>query len=220
MTHVFFPKIRVQTRRFYQQSYYNPATGKYALGADDAYMVIYWIVVFTALRTAVMDYLLMPLARKAGVKKARDQTRFCEQAWLLVYYSVFWSVGMVSRCSNFMTMTTLLMFPQYIWTTSDYWLNLKNMWTNFPNREIDGLLKWYLLAQYAFWVQQFLVLHIEKPRKDHWQMFAHHIVTTLLIFCSYCYHQTRVANVVLCIMDVVDLFFPVLLPGASQTADH
>ena len=94
--------------------------------------------------------------------------------------------------------------------TSDYWLKLENMWTNFPNRETDGLLKWYTLAQYAFWVQQVLVLHIEKPRKDHWQMFAHHVVTTLLIFCSYCYHQTRVANLILCIMDVVDLFFPVL----------
>lgn len=96
---------------------------------------------------------------------------------------------------------------------SDYWLNLKNMWTNFPKRETDGLLKWYTLTQYAFWVQQFIVLHIEKRRKDHWQMFAHHVVTTLLIFCSYCYHQTRVANLILCIMDVVDLFFPVLQPS-------
>lgn len=92
---------------------------------------------------------------------------------------------------------------------SDYWLNLKNMWTNFPNREADGVLKWYTLTQYAFWVQQFIVLYTEKRRKDHWQMFAHHVVTTLLIFCSYCYHQTRVANLILCIMDVVDLFFPV-----------
>lgn len=99
---------------------------------------------------------------------------------------------------------------------SDYWLKLENMWTNFPNRETDGLLKWYTLAQYAFWVQQFLVLHIEKPRKDHWQMFAHHVVTTLLIFCSYCYHQTRVANLILCLMDVVDLFFPVLYPSLPK----
>ncbi|KAF7868658.1 hypothetical protein EAF04_005188 [Stromatinia cepivora] len=137
-----------------------------------------------------MDYVLMPFSKKAGVKRVRDQARFCEQAWLLVYYSVFWTMGM------------------YIMITSDYWLNLKNMWTNLPIREISGLSKWYTLAQYAFWVQQFLVLHVEKRRKDHWQMFAHHVVTTLLIFCSYCYHQTRVANLILCIMDVVDLFFP------------
>jgi acyl-CoA-dependent ceramide synthase len=59
-------------------------------------MVFYWIVVFTGLRAAVMDYILMPIAKKGGVKKERDQTRFAEQAWLLVYYSVFWTLGVVS----------------------------------------------------------------------------------------------------------------------------
>jgi hypothetical protein len=45
-------------------------------------MVFYWIVVFTGLRAAVMDYLLTPFAKKAGAKTERDQTRFAEQAWL------------------------------------------------------------------------------------------------------------------------------------------
>jgi acyl-CoA-dependent ceramide synthase len=58
-------------------------------------MVFYWIVVFTGLRAAVMDYLLTPFAKKAGAKGERDQTRFAEQAWLLVYYSVFWTLGLV-----------------------------------------------------------------------------------------------------------------------------
>jgi acyl-CoA-dependent ceramide synthase len=40
-------------------------------------------------------------------------------------------------------------------------------------------------------------------------MFTHHIVTTMLIFTSYGYHQTKVANLILCIMDVVDIFLPV-----------
>lgn len=54
-----------------------------------------------------------------------------------------------------------------------------------------------------------MVINIEERRKDHWQMFTHHIVTTMLIFTSYGYHQTRVANLVLCVMDVVDLILPV-----------
>jgi hypothetical protein len=58
-------------------------------------MVAYWVVVFTGLRAAVMDYALMPIATAAGVKKTRDQVRFCEQAWLLVYYMFFWTLGMV-----------------------------------------------------------------------------------------------------------------------------
>lgn len=98
---------------------------------------------------------------------------------------------------------------QYILVTSDYWLNLKNLWANWPSREIEGLRKWYILVQYAFWLQQIMVINIEKRRKDHWQMFAHHIVTTILIFTSYGYHQTKVANLILCIMDVVDIFFSV-----------
>jgi acyl-CoA-dependent ceramide synthase len=56
-----------------------------------------------------------------------------------------------------------------------------------------------------------MVIFIEKRRKDHWQMFTHHMVTTALIFTSYGYHQTKVANLILCMMDVVDLFLPVSL---------
>jgi very-long-chain ceramide synthase len=94
---------------------------------------------------------------------------------------------------------------------SDYWLNIKAVWADWPNREIEGLLKWYILAQFAFWLQQIMVINIEKRRKDHWQMFTHHIITSILLFTSYGYHQTKVANLILCLMDVVDLFLPVSL---------
>jgi len=59
-------------------------------------MVSYWIVVFTGLRASVMDYILTPLAKKGGVKTERDQIRFSEQAWLVVYYLFFWTLGLVS----------------------------------------------------------------------------------------------------------------------------
>lgn len=62
-------------------------------------MVLFWTVVFTGLRASIMDYVLMPLAEKGGVKSERDRTRFAEQAWLLIYYSVFWTLGMVSNIS-------------------------------------------------------------------------------------------------------------------------
>ncbi|PMD63312.1 longevity assurance proteins LAG1/LAC1 [Hyaloscypha bicolor E] len=190
LTHLCFPRARRHTRKFFELSYYNPDSGEYCAGWNDAWMVFYWIVVFTGLRAAVMDYLLTPFAKKAGAKTERDQTRFAEQAWLLIYYSVFWTLGM------------------YILVNSDYLFNFKNLWTNWPNREISGVRKWYILVQYAFWLQQIFVINIEKRRKDHWQMFTHHIVTTFLIFTSYGYHQTKVANLILCIMDVVDLIFP------------
>ena len=92
---------------------------------------------------------------------------------------------------------------------SPYWLNLREMWTGWPNREMDSLFKWYYLVQFAFWLQQILVVNIEERRKDHWQMFTHHIITCTLIFTSYGYHQTRSGNVILCLMDIVDIIFPV-----------
>jgi acyl-CoA-dependent ceramide synthase len=92
---------------------------------------------------------------------------------------------------------------------SDYWLNIKAVWANWPDREIGGMLKWYTLVQYAFWVQQIMVVNIEKRRKDYSQMFTHHVITCGLIFASYGYHQTKVGNVILCLMDFTDILLPV-----------
>jgi acyl-CoA-dependent ceramide synthase len=64
-------------------------------------MVFYWVVIFTGLRAAAIDYVLIPLAKMGGARTTRTQTRFAEQAWLLVYYSVFWTLGMVSRRFSF-----------------------------------------------------------------------------------------------------------------------
>ena len=97
LTHMCFPRARRHTRKFFELSYYNPESGEYRAGWNDAWLVSYWIVVFTGLRASVMDYILMPLATKGGVKTKRDQTRFAEQAWLLIYYSVFWTLGMVRQ---------------------------------------------------------------------------------------------------------------------------
>lgn len=95
LTHMSFPKARRHTRKFVELSYYNPESGEYCAGWNDAWMVLFWVVAFTALRAAVMDYILSPFAKWGGVKTEKDRTRFAEQAWLLIYYSVFWPLGMV-----------------------------------------------------------------------------------------------------------------------------
>lgn len=97
MTHLCFPRSRRHTRKFFKLSYYNPESGEYCSGWNDAWMVFFWIVVFTGLRASVMDYILVPLARFGGVRTTRNRTRFAEQAWLLIYCSIFFSLGMVSR---------------------------------------------------------------------------------------------------------------------------
>lgn len=99
--------------------------------------------------------------------------------------------------------------PQYIYYNSPYFLNMEELWTDWPQRELGGLMKGYILGQWSFWLQQVLILNIEARRKDHWQMLSHHLVTIALIYASYAYHQTRVGNLILVLMDIVDLVFPV-----------
>ncbi|KAL0258251.1 Sphingosine N-acyltransferase lag1 [Diplodia seriata] len=191
LTHACFPRARTTTRKFFELSYYDAATGKYTHGWDDFPFVFFGIVVFTALRAATMDFVLKPLARLGGIQKKKATVRFAEQGWLLVYCSISWTLGM------------------YINYNSPYWLNLFEMWNHWPIRQITGLMKGYYLLQFAFWLQQILVINMEERRKDHWQMFTHHIITTALVSMSYSYYHTRVGNVILCLMDVVDIFLAV-----------
>lgn len=97
LTHLCFPRARQLTRKFFQLSYLNPSTEKYTLGQDDISTVVYWIIVLTGSRAAVMDYILMPIAKIASIEKKMERLRFAEQAWVLIYETVFFSLGMV-RC--------------------------------------------------------------------------------------------------------------------------
>jgi acyl-CoA-dependent ceramide synthase len=102
--------------------------------------------------------------------------------------------------------------PQCIWYQSKYWLDFRKIWTDWPSRDISGTSKWYCLLQLSFWLQQILVINIEERRKDHYQMLTHHIITSTLLFSAYVYSFYNVANVVLCIMDIVDFLLPVRKP--------
>lgn len=95
LTHIFFPTLRPRTIHYFTLSYYDAETGLYDQGWDDLKLVSFWIIVFTGLRAAAMDYVLTPIARWQGINKRKATIRYAEQAWLLVYYSVFWSLGMV-----------------------------------------------------------------------------------------------------------------------------
>ncbi|CAK7203635.1 Sphingosine N-acyltransferase lag1 [Sporothrix eucalyptigena] len=190
LAHMFFPRLRVHTSKFFTLSYYNPATGQYNLGPDDVPFVFFLVVLFTGLRASTMDYVLAPFARSQGLYKKKPITRFSEQAWLVIVYTVFYPLGM------------------YLYYHSPYFFNMKNLWTHWPGREMSGLLKAYILVQLAFWLQQIIVINIEERRKDHWQMLTHHFITVSLITASYRYRHTPVANVILILMDISDFFLP------------
>jgi acyl-CoA-dependent ceramide synthase len=81
-------------------SYYNPETNMYGCGTDDLPFVALWTVIFTGMRVVVMEYLLDPLARLGGIRTRKGLNRFKEQAWLIVYYTASWLLGMVCKNSS------------------------------------------------------------------------------------------------------------------------
>lgn len=185
--HYLLPKSQVYTSKFFNLQYYNDNSSKYGAGFDDVYFVAFCVVLLTGLRAASMEYLLAPFAKYMGISKKKEVTRFSEQAWLVLYCTTFWSLGF------------------YIYYTSPYWLNMKELWASWPNRELGGLHKTYILAQLGFWLQQIFVINIEERRKDHWQMLSHHFITIALIVGSYRYHHNAVGNLVLVLFDVGDI---------------
>lgn len=165
-----------------------PGTDFYDIDINDAFFVFTWIFVATFIRAFTMNYILRPLASCVNITSHKAIQRFMEQGWYLVYYS------------------TSFIFGSYIYYHSPYFLNFDNFYIGWPHDKMTWLFKAYYLAELAGWLQQIFTLNIEERRKDHWQMFSHHIITCFLVTGSYNYYFTRIGNVIMVIMDVVDIF--------------
>ncbi|TVY55617.1 Sphingosine N-acyltransferase-like protein FUM18 [Lachnellula cervina] len=190
VTHICMARARPYTSRFFNLSYYNSYTGKYAAGHNDFFFISFCIVLFAGIRAAFMKYVLVPLATVSGTTTRKNVTKFSEQGWIFTYYTIFCPLGM------------------YIYYKSPYFLNMEELWTSWPQRELNGLTKAYILAEGAYYVKEIVVLHIQGRRKDYWEMMGHHVVTVGLIYVSYAYHQTRVGHLILMLMDFIDLVLP------------
>ncbi|CAK5275574.1 unnamed protein product [Mycena citricolor] len=121
----------------------------------------------------------------------RSVLRFGEQGWSVAYYPVVWGYGLYV---NYMLPTQL----------TDY----RALWTGYPHIPMPGPVKAYYLLETAFYIHQVLVLNAEAPRKDHYQMMAHHFVTVFLMGASYYHHFTRVGCLIMALMDCCDIFLP------------
>ncbi|EEA27924.1 hypothetical protein TMatcc_003775 [Talaromyces marneffei ATCC 18224] len=187
--HTLYPSVQSFTAPFFQMSYYHPESGKYKQGWDDVYFVISAVFAFTAVRGICLEWIFTPLGRYAGMKR-KASVRFAEQAWLVCYDLTYWSYGM------------------YLWSNSSYWGDFKVIWAEWPKQEVAGEMKWYLLTQLAFWIQQIFTVNIEERRKDFYHMLSHHVLTSSLLSAAYIYRFYNVANVVLSLMDIVDFLLP------------
>lgn len=223
--HYLLPKSQAYTSKFFTLQYHNDRTTRYGAGFDDIYYVFLVVVALTGLRAAAMEYVLAPYAKHMGLLKKKEVTRFSEQAWLVIYCSIFWTLGFVCTPLRLLHHARLIgpsrgvssvytansTHLQYLYYNSPAWLNLRNLWAFWPNRELGALHKFYILTQLGFWFQQVFVINIEERRKDHWQMLAHHFVTIALIVGSYRYHHNAVGNLILVLFDVGDILLSVCI---------
>lgn len=75
LTYTMFPSLRRTTSAFFTLSYPTEHSGMYGQGSRDLYLVAFFVVLFTALRAATMDYALIPLAETCGVTKSKAKIR-------------------------------------------------------------------------------------------------------------------------------------------------
>lgn len=96
LTHASLPRARPYTRRFFTLSYPSEThPGQYGNGFDDAYLILYCLVLLTGLRASVMEYVLAPFAKWHGIERKKRITRFAEQGWLSIYATLSWGFGLV-----------------------------------------------------------------------------------------------------------------------------
>jgi acyl-CoA-dependent ceramide synthase len=88
-------------------------------------------------------------------------------------------------------------------------LHTEGLWVGYPHIPIPGPVKFFYLSQCAFYVHATLLLNAEAHRKDHLQMMTHHVITAVLLTCSYFYNFTRVGCMILVIMDFCDVWLAV-----------
>ncbi|KAI8971492.1 TLC domain-containing protein [Mycotypha africana] len=160
--------------------------GLYRKCAWDLAFLFFYFCVFTLVRAATMKYVLKPLSSRLNVSKGKV-LRFCEQSWLVIYYSISFTSGFI------------ILYNSPTWNDTSYF------WRNYPDWEMTASLKYYYLLQFAFWIQQPFVLQIEAPRKDYREYMLHHINTLLLVGLSYACNFTAVGVAVFVCMDLPDV---------------
>ncbi|KAI5459905.1 TLC domain-containing protein [Mariannaea sp. PMI_226] len=163
---------------------------QYGKGRWDVAFVSFYTIVLSFTREFIMQELLKPLARRAGLSRSK-QARFMEQVYTAIYFGILGPFGL------------------WVMSTTPVWyFNTAGMYEGFPHRTHTAPVKFYYLFEAAYWAQQaiVLILGMEKPRKDFKELVGHHIVSLALIGLSYRFHFTYIGLAVYVTHDISDFF--------------
>ncbi|MCO5596178.1 hypothetical protein L7F22_050238 [Adiantum nelumboides] len=162
---------------------------RYQKGYGDILFLLFYIIVFSFLRQSTTIYLFKPFAAWWGISNDRKRERFMEQGYSFLYWG---SAGL---------------FGIYVMSFQDsWWYQMEHLWVKYPHWMMRSELKVYYLLQFSYWMQQALVmlLRLEAPRKDYYELIAHHLVTLWLVGWSYLVNLTMIGTTVFVCMDVPD----------------
>ncbi|OHF02080.1 TLC domain-containing protein [Colletotrichum orchidophilum] len=179
------------------------APAQYGKGLWDIAFVCFYATVLSFTRDFIMQELLRPLAKYLGIRSRGKQLRFMEQAYTAVYFGILGPFGL------------------YVMSRTPVWyFNTTGMYETFPHKTHEAVVKFYYLLEGAYWAQQALVmlLGLEKPRKDYYELVAHHCVTLALIGLSYRFHFTYMGIAVYLTHDISD--FCMALSKTFNYIDH
>ncbi|WFD33138.1 sphingosine N-acyltransferase [Malassezia sp. CBS 17886] len=164
---------------------------RYSKGVKDIPFIFFYILVFSFLRQVITQQVFKPLGARWGLRSEAKQTRFAEQGYALFYWGLAGTFGV------------------YVMTFQDsWWYNLDHLWYQYPHWQMRPEVKLYYLLQFSYWLQQALVMffRLERPRKDYYELVAHHIVTLWLVGWSYFINLTMIGTTVFVCMDIPDIF--------------
>jgi len=170
------------------------ASIQYGKGKWDIALVVFYTVVLSFTREFIMQKFLRPLAKRSGLKSRAKQSRFMEQMYTAIYFGITGPWGL------------------YVMSHTPVWyFNTRGMYEGFPHKTHEAEFKFYYLFQAAYWAQQAIVLMLglEAPRKDYYELVGHHIVSLCLIGLSYRFHFTYMGLAVYVTHDISDFFLAV-----------
>ncbi|WBW71862.1 sphingosine N-acyltransferase Lac1 [Schizosaccharomyces osmophilus] len=173
-------------------SYPIPGTSplQYGKGPLDLVFCLFYALVFSFTREFIMQEILEPLGKYYHIHNQAKLRRFEEQAYTFLYFSVMGTWGL-----HIMKQTPI------------WYFNTIAFWEEYPHLTHFASFKAFYLIEASYWIQQALVLslQLEKPRKDFKELVMHHVLTLLLIGCSYLFHFTWIGLAVFITMDTSDI---------------
>ncbi|XP_044261537.1 ceramide synthase 6-like [Tribolium madens] len=128
------------------------------------------------------------LRLRKGQNKPSTLTKFCENSWRCLYYTLSFIYGLV-----------------VLWNKPWLW-DINECWNGFPHQSVTSDIWWYYMISMSFYWSLCVSQFFDVKRKDFWQMFIHHIATIVLMCLSWVVNLFRIGSLVLVVHDCADIF--------------